>query len=170
MTVDEFERTYEGRLDGFWEELIGGDVYLTPFKRAYETRIQNNVYHALRPLGEQGFTVLMTVACRVTDDSLPNTDACAILSERWKATPRDEFFRGSPELVLLIKSPSNTGRKLRKKEILYLDHGAEQVWSIQPESRTVAVKTPEGDERVIREDGRLEFRSLILPVAGIFDV
>src|SRR4051812_26241480 len=127
MTVDEFEHTYEERLDGFWEELIEGEVYVSPVKAAGVSYIQSRIFRALSPLEEQGFTVLLTVACRVADDSLPNTDACAIRTERWQATPEDEFLRGAPELVVQIKSPSNTGRKLRKKEILYLDHGAEQV-------------------------------------------
>lgn len=82
MTVDEFERTYEERLDGLWEELIEGEIYVSPLKTAGVSYIQSRIFRGLAPLEEQGFTVLPTVACHLTDDSLPNTDTCAIRNER----------------------------------------------------------------------------------------
>jgi Uma2 family endonuclease len=90
-----------------------------------------------------------------------------VRGERYDATPEGEYFREAPELVVEIRSPSNTGTQLRQKSWLYLEHGAEQVWIIQPESSNVVVLTPQGDDRIVDESGTLEFRDLTIRVADL---
>lgn len=166
ITVGEFLARPE-RTDGCFEELIEGVVYVSPNVKLEHNYVASRLMFKLQPLEEQGFVVLGEVACRLTDESLPNTDVCVISAERFDAAPLREFLRAVPELVVEVKSPSNTGQKLRKKAVLYLDHGAEQVWLVQPDSRNVVVATPEDDERIIGEDGTLEFRGLTVRVSDL---
>ena len=164
LSVDEFLERPE-REDGYFEELIDGEVIVSPCVKKPHNDVVRRIERLLLPLEQQGFVVHGEVACRLSNYTLPNTDACAIRKERWDAVADDDFIREAPALAVEVASPSN--RKLRQKAAQYLEHGAEQVWVIYPKSRTVLVMTPEQD-REAREGEYLEFGELRINVTDIF--
>ena len=42
----------------------------------------------------------------------------------------------------------NTGEELERKRVLYLEHGAAEVWIIYPATRTMLVSRPDGSVHV----------------------
>ena len=44
-----------------------------------------------------------------------------------------------PDLAVEIKSPSNTMAELRRKAAIYLQHGAQLVWIVMPDAKSVEV-------------------------------
>jgi Uma2 family endonuclease len=165
MTVEEFLERPE-RWDGNHEELIEGEIYVSPNNKPRHSEVVRRIERRLLPLEQQGFVVLGEVACRVTDSSLPNTDAAVVSREHWEAGGWDNFLRESPALVVEVASP-NQMRKLLTKAALYLEHGAEQVWIAYPQKRVVQVLTVDGS-REAREGETVEFHSIIIPVSEIF--
>lgn len=136
MTVDEFLKRPE-RLDGMQEELIDGEVIVSPNAKKRHTEASANIYDLLLPLKQHGFTVLGETACRLTNDSLPNTDASVVLQERWQTVPDDDFLRESPALAIEVHSPKNTKSKLLRKVELYLEHGPNSGgWFIRNSARS----------------------------------
>ena len=164
LTVDDFLRRPE-RDDGFFEELIDGEVIELPSVTKRHSDIAKHLYDSLLPLDREGFVVQGEVACRLSDRSLPNTDVCVIRRERWDAVADDDFLRESPALAVEVHSPSN--RRLRRKAELYLEHGAEQVWLVYPKTGTILVLTQDGD-REVRPSESIEFHGLRIPLSKIF--
>ncbi len=165
LSVDEFLRRPE-RQDGCYEELIEGEVYVSPNVKLRHNDIVRRIERKLQPLEEQGYEVFGEVACRVTEESLPNTDVCVIRRDRWEAVNLDDFLRESPALVVEVASPGN--RKLRRKALLYLEHGAEQVWIVYPKTRRVLVMRPEDEDYEARIEESVEFHGITVLVRDIF--
>jgi Uma2 family endonuclease len=165
MSVEEFLERPE-RWDGNHEELIEGEIYVSPNNKPRHNEVVRRIERQLLPLEQQGFIVLGEVACRVTDSSLPNTDAAVVSRERWEATGWDAFLRESPALVVEVASPNQT-RKLLKKAALYLEFGAEQVWIAYPHKRVVQVLTSDGNHEA-REGETVEFHGVVIAVSEIF--
>ena len=164
LTVEEFLERPE-RWDGNYEELIEGEIYVSPNVKKRHNDVVDRMMECFRPLRDRGYVVLGEVACRVTSRSLPNTDVAVIRRERWDAVKDDDFIRESPCLVVEVASPGN--RQLRRKACLYLEHGAEQVWVVYPKTRTVLVMTPDSD-REARSGESMEFQGLSVAVDAIF--
>jgi Uma2 family endonuclease len=51
----------------------------------------------------------------------------------------DDWQQGSPLLAVEVASRGNTPEQLEKKRVLYLGHGAAEVWIIYPKTRTMLV-------------------------------
>jgi Uma2 family endonuclease len=164
MTVDAFLERPE-RMDGFYEELIEGRIYVSPNVKKRHNDLVRRIERLLQPLEEKGFLVFGEVACRVTNESLPNTDVAVVRKERWDSVSDDDFIRESPALVVEVQSPGN--RQLHRKAAIYLEHGAEQVWIVYPKSQRVRVLTPD-DDRDVRLGETLEFEGIRIPVEQLF--
>ena len=164
MSVEQF-LTRPTRSDGCFEELIEGEVYVSPNAELRHNEIVRLLKRALLPLEERGFVVLGEVACRLTDSSLPNTDVTVVSRDLWQSSDPDDFLRHAPALAIELAVPGN--RQLRRKAVLYLEHGAEQVWIVYPKTPTVLVMTADGD-REAREGETVEFHDLTVAVAGLF--
>ncbi len=84
------------REDGFHEELIEGEVVLSPNAKKRHNDIVSRIERKLLPLEDQGFVVRREVACRLSPKSLPNTDAAVFLKKRWDIVDPDDFVREAP--------------------------------------------------------------------------
>jgi len=165
MSVEEFLERPE-RWDGNHEELVEGEIYVSPNSKPRHNELVSRIERRLLPLEQQGYVVHGEVTCRVTDSSLPNTDVAVIPRDRWEATGLDDFLRESPALVVEVASP-NQSQKLLRKAALYLEYGAEQVWIAYPLKRVVQVLTID-DNREAREGETVEFHGITIPVSEIF--
>ena len=167
ITVDELLQRPE-RLDGLNEELIDGEIIVSPNAKKLHTEVSANVYDFLLPLKQHGFTVFGKTACRLGSDSLPNMDASVVLRERWQAVPDGDFLRESPALALEVHSPKNMKSKLLRKVELYLEVGADQCWVVYPKQQKIVVYFPDCTSEEKRMGDSLSFYDCVLDVADVF--
>ncbi len=164
LTLDQFLARPE-RDDGQREELIEGELVVSPGAKVSHAEIVRRLHKILSPLEEQGFVVSNHFSCVLKPDSMPVPDLAAVANGRWNAAvTADTWLDGSPELVIEVSSPSN--RKLFRKAAVYLEHGAEQVWIVYPKRRAVTVYTAEGATEA-RTGETLEFQGVSVVVNEI---
>ena len=86
---------------------------------------------------------------------------------------RSSSIRGAPDLAVEVVSPNDKARELIMKIADYLASGTQQVWIVEPNTRTVTVYQPGGAARVYSADDTLDGGNLLpglaLPVADLFD-
>lgn len=64
--------------------------------------------------------------------------------DRWTQAAGQDYFLGSPDLVVEVVSPSNTMTELNWKERICLENGCREFWLVDTELRLVKVSTPDG--------------------------
>ena len=86
------------------------------------------------------------------------------------------FYPGYPDLAVEVVSPDDRDSEVDQKLREYLDGGTPRVWLVRPDSRTVAVHTPDGMARTFAADDVLRSADagfavdgFELPVSRIFD-
>ena len=154
--------------DGWREELIEGELVVSPDPKADHAYIVEVIREALRPLLERGYFISNNSSCVLPPRSMPSPDLFVIRRERMlEAVRRGDWIRGAPDLVVEISSASN--RRLQSKAELYLRHGAEQVWTVYPTRRVVVVSTDDGP-REAREGETVEFHDVTVDVRNLFAI
>jgi Uma2 family endonuclease len=166
VTLDEF-LTRPEREDGQREELIEGEVIVSPGAKVWHAAIVRRLRLGLSPLEqERGYVVASDFACILGEKSMPAPDLAAVQLDRWNMAEKSEgWLDGSPELVIEVASPSN--RRLYRKPEGYLEYGAEQVWIVFPKTQTLTVVTAEGIAEA-RLGECVEFHGVRVPVDSIF--
>ena len=165
LTVEEFLARSE-REDGCVEELIDGEVIVSPNAKYNHSLIVTRLVKALLPLEDQGFVVLGEVTCYLDERSLPNPDVAVVRQAVSETALRDGWLRQASELAVEVVSPGN--RKLLRKVELYLANGAEQVWLVDPRRKTITVHTVEGFSEA-RLGESVEFHGCTVPVSTLFE-
>ena len=86
---------------------------------------------------------------------------------------RTSSIHGAPDLAVEVVSPNDKARELIVKTTDYLKAGTQQVWIVEPNTRTVTVYKPGGEARVYGADDTLDGGDLLpglaLPVGDLFD-
>lgn len=156
------------REDGWREELIEGELVVSPDPKADHAYIVEVIRETLRPLLSKGYFITNNSSCVLPPRSMPSPDLFVVRRERMlEAVRRSDWIQGAPDLVIEISSASN--RRLQSKAELYLRHGAEQVWTVYPKRRVVLVSSEEGP-REARESETVEFHGVVLNVRDLFAV
>lgn len=156
------------REDDLRDELIEGEIVLSPIRTPLHARIAATLFEVLEPLRALGYARAMEFGCVLGERSLPGPDLAAIKAERWNNVGEDEYLIGSPELVVEVFSPSDRKGVMAQKAALYLQYGAEAVWVVYPKKRTVVVHDADGETEV-RCGENLNFHSVVVPVSSIFE-
>jgi Uma2 family endonuclease len=165
MSLQEFQ-TRPRRTDGGREELIEGELVLSPDPKADHAYIVEIIREALRPLLAQGYFIGNNSSCVLPPRSMPSPDLFVVRRDRMiEAVRSRDWLHGAPDLVVEISSSSN--RRLQTKADLYLRHGAEQVWTVYPNRHVVLVSTSDGP-REARIDETVDFRGVFLNVRDLF--
>lgn len=167
MSLDESLARPE-REDGLREELIQGEVIVSPNVTRGHSEIVRRLHRLLRSLEKQSYVVVTNFACLFAEtatESLPNPDLGVVHADRWDSVDSNKWLEQAPALTIEVASPGN--RKLHVKAALYMEHGAEQVWTVFPKTRTVAVLTAEGT-REARVGEAVEFSGVRINVSDIF--
>lgn len=154
--------------DGFTDELIEGEIVLSPNAKPLHAKVVARLFEILKPVEKLGYARGMDFGCRLGERSLPGPDLAAIRAERWNSVKEDEYLIGSPELVVEVFSPSNRKALMAQKAALYIQHGAEAVWVVYPKRRTVVVHDSEMQTEV-RCGETLNFHGVAIPVSSIFE-
>jgi Uma2 family endonuclease len=107
----------------------------------------------------------------MTEFELRAADVAAISRTRFDAIDPDDNLHGAPELVIEVKSPSNTERQLRELAALSLNNGALEFWIVDMDKKSVTVIRREGLATVFTSGDAVPLSSFggsELPVDEIF--
>jgi Uma2 family endonuclease len=153
--------------EGCSDELIQGEIILSPSAKPLHAKIVRRLLKLLEPLEDRGYELATDFGCVLGANSLPGPDLAAILKTRWESLHADEYLNGSPELVVEVFSPGNRKGLMARKAALYLEYGAEAVWVVYPARRTVVMHDSTG-EAECRSGEVVEFAGVVVPVDQIF--
>ena len=73
-----------------------------------------------------------------------------------KGSGHETYFVGGPDLVVEIRSPSNTQRQITEKIDIYFRYGTRLAWVVDLIARRVVVHVPDAAARVLEEDETLD--------------
>jgi len=143
VTFAEFEQLPDPY--GTWPyELHHGEVIDLPPPSYGHIDVQDTLGDLLKPrLRKFGRVILEFPYRALPEYEWRRADLVAISYERWEATRAENFF-GAPELVIEVKSPSNTKRQLKDLISLCLTTGAKQVWILDQDQKTATVYRKDG--------------------------
>ena len=138
MTVAQFRELPEG--GEFTYELHYGEVVRVTRPKARHSELQHRLFELLKPKLTAFGVVRIECAYRgVPEYDLRAADVGVISHDRWKSMDLDDNLHGAPDLVIEVKSPSNTRKKLGEVVSLCLATGSRQCWILEPDRKSVAV-------------------------------
>lgn len=83
------------------------------------------------------------------------------------------YSEAVPDLVVEIKSPSDSRRYVTGRAEMWLSHGVGLVWVVHPETRSIDVHRPERSVSTIADDGVLDGGDVLpgftCPLADVFE-
>ena len=116
--------------------------------------------------GQTGFRLSMD-HCFAPDVSFVSRERLKLI-----APGGDRLIHGSPDLAVEVLSPSDSITKTEKKIALYLTHGAQLAWMIDPKNKTCRIYRQAGQFELLRGDRILSGNSILpgfrLPLSRIF--
>jgi Uma2 family endonuclease len=141
-TVAEFELLPE--TGGFRYELRRGEpVALVPPVLRH-TKVQHKIASLLnKAAGDLGPAIIELGFLPVSEYEFRFANVAWTSTQRSAAQDPNGYFRGAPELVVEVLSPSNTGAEMIDKEKLCLENGAREFWVVDIDHRVVRVSTPD---------------------------
>lgn len=174
VTVDEFERllTAPENSDRLLELIEGEMVEKMPTEE--HGLVTSNFVYALSSYNRQHKLgrVVTEVRHRLPGDAHNSRLPDISFSSARRPLVREGSVPEMPDLVVEIKSPSDSVRKMREKAAYYLTNGVRLVWLVFPEQRIVEVYTPDGEVEILVEDDLLDGGEVLpgfsFPVAEIF--
>jgi Uma2 family endonuclease len=91
-------------------------------------------------------------------------------ARQFRQTPG--YWPGAPDLAVEVLSPGETGPRTKKKVAQWLEHGAQQVWIVNPKEETVTIYRSGEEAVTFRSENMLEADDLLpgfrVAVADIF--
>lgn len=101
-------------------------------------------------------------------------DVSFVGKERLKGLKRPPrgFFRGAPDLVVEILSPSNTVEEIHEKIVEYFENNTRLLWVIHPDEKYVLVYHSSEPDRLLRPQDQLDGEDVVpgfaIAVAELF--
>ncbi|MFB3828067.1 MAG: Uma2 family endonuclease [Bryobacteraceae bacterium] len=138
LTVEEWARIPDPA-GGHYELHHGELAFVTyPIHRhkALQRRLRKLLEHAAEPVG---YVVDSEFPYRpFPENEVWGADVAVVSKARYDAI--EKWLLGSPELVIEVKSPSNSSRDMQDKAMTTLaGEGAVEFWIVDPETRTITV-------------------------------
>ena len=148
LTVEDFMALPQPAA-GARQELHHGALVKMPPVKHLHPKAQRMLMEGLRRVLQQQYLVEKEFPFR----PLPQyeawiADVAVVDRARDQATPDDDYFRGVPEIVMEVLSPSNTASEMLEREAICLRHGGLEFWLCDPVQRTVKVTTAAGQSRI----------------------
>jgi Uma2 family endonuclease len=167
--------------------MLRSDIWLDekPYREIYDGRVHPKVSPQRKHMVVQGAVIALLLEWgRDRGDSGPEWRV--YLDENTSLVPDVSFMSDarlgslseeqrekpplSPELVVEIRSPQNREASIRRKTVLYLEHGAVAVLDVDPARRLARVTTQDGEHSLRPGDAFAHpaFPGLVLPVDAMF--
>ena len=143
LTVEEYERIPDP--PGGRYELHHGELAVVTYPVRRHKALQRHLRKLLEPLAEpEGYIVDTEYPYRpLRENEVWGADVACVKGER-DARER-KWLNGSPELVIEVKSPSNTRTELHDKAMTTLaGEGSCEFWIVDPDAGTVTVHSRRG--------------------------
>ena len=137
-------------------ELIDGEVWpMVPTMRRHG-KVEGRIFRLLDEWIEKrghGEAVCGEVGYQLAGDLVRAADVAVHLD-----VPEEKpgWETVVPELIVEVVSPSDTWAAMEQKVEQWLAAGVSEVWVVDPDSRTVTVRMPDGGLRTYRGDAVLE--------------
>jgi len=80
---------------------------------------------------------------------------------RTESQIENDWKQGAPMLAIEIASRGNTPEELERKRVLYLAHGAAEVWIIYPKTRTMLVSRQDGSQLI---EAAADYRCVLIGI------
>jgi Uma2 family endonuclease len=143
ITVAQFRQLPEG--GELIYELHYGEVVSMTRPRPRHWKLQLRLSRLLTPKLKAFGEVITEVPYRpLAEFELRAADVAVISHERWDSIDPDDDLRGAPDLVIEVKSPSNTKRQLQELVALCLANGSIECWVVDMDRKSVSVVRREG--------------------------
>lgn len=97
-----------------------------------------------RLLGDDWVSQIEMLYRPVPQFELRRGDVVVVSKARLNATDLDDNLHGAPDLVIEIKSPSNTRRQLRELASLCLANGCQSFWIVDMEKQAITTIDRDG--------------------------
>jgi Uma2 family endonuclease len=153
-------------------ELHHGEVVALSHPKPWHWRFQRRLVELLESRLPR-FVVGMEFAFRaIPEFDLRAADVAALTRDRYDATDPEVDLFGAPELVIEVKSPSNTKRQLQDYAALCLANGCIQFWILDRNTKSVTVIERDGRRQTFGIGETLSlaaFGGESLSVAEIFE-
>jgi len=119
-------------------ELHHGEVVAVTRPRARHWKLQLRLTRLLetklKGFGEVGMELPFRP---VAEFELLAADVAAVERQRFDRIDPDDNLHGAPELVIEIKSPSNTAARIRERVTLCLANGSVQCWVVDQDKKSI---------------------------------
>jgi Uma2 family endonuclease len=143
ITVEQYERIPDP--PGGRYELHHGELVFVKYPVRQHRALQRALRKFLEPMAEpRGFLVDTEYPYRpIPEHEVWGADVACVREERDRADAK--WLNGPPEIVIEVKSPSNTKAELSDKAMTTLTgQGAVEFWIVDPNTRTITVHTRQG--------------------------
>ena len=153
------EALYRVPKDGRKYELIRGKLIVSPAGLKHEQiriRLSYFIYSFLAqsPIGE---VFGSSAGYQLAENVVLSPDVSFVRTERLPGGEVPETFgQFAPDLAVEIVSPHDSPALTEVKVQLYLEHGAQLVWVINPKLRQATVYRADGTTGVVESDGALD--------------
>ena len=169
VSVEQFRHLPE---DADRYELHHGEVVAVAMPKHWQVNLQHQLFSLLASTLESFGQVAIEVPYRAFPEfDMRVADVAAVSRAHWDAIDPDDNLYGVPELVIEVKSPSNTDRQLRELVSICLNRGALEVWIVDTIRKSVTVMRGDGTPAVFASGATLSldaFGGGELPVDQIF--
>jgi len=137
MTVEQFQELPLDR-GPVMHELHHGEVITLTRPKAKHYRLQKRLERLLEArAGNLGVVGIELPFRAVPQFDLRAADVAFVSQERWDAIDPEGNLRGAPEIVIEVKSPSNTWAELRERASLCLANGCQDFRIVDEKTRTI---------------------------------
>ena len=145
LSVAEFARLPQPA-GGIRQELHHGELVELPPVKKLHTKLQQRLFSLLAGvINKTEYAVDKEFPFRPAPEyEVWIADVALFSLALWERTPDDDYFRGVPEIVIEVLSPSNTASEMLDREETCLRHGGQEFWLVDPQRESV---------KVIRADG-----------------
>lgn len=154
--------------DEYVTELVRGVVVREPRPRRLHGLIQVEMAYLLRGWAkEHGAEVTAESGYILSEEpaTVRGPDVAVVLEPRPSEGQPGGWVRDAPDVAVEVLSPSDTSSAMQQKTLEYLESGAQLVWIVDPEARTVTVHRPDGSANILREHETLTGEGVMVDFA-----
>lgn len=143
MTFAEFEQLPDPKCGKY--ELRRGELIEVPPPKWKHSAVQQRLLALLsQAAGPAGHVTLELGFRALPDGEYRIADVVYIPNERWASQDPEGHFRGAPDLVVEVLSPSNTASEMRDPKQVCLENGCIEFWIVDMDRRQIEVATRDG--------------------------